>query len=123
MSRTIEFDSEAVQPAPSSGGGVYTTRRGRKSVDESLAKAQTKQTTDEENVSVIENDVLDKRDVRRKQVPTWTTSAGDPTANHESSRLEHGKHYGERRNIPVTSHSPLLTLCQACISIHWRYLW
>ena len=84
MSRTIEFDSEAIQPVTSIGGGVYPTRRGRKSVEESLAKAQTKQTTDEEIGSVIEKDVLDERDVRRKQVPTWTTSAGDPTANHES---------------------------------------
>ena len=69
MSRTIEFDSEAVQPVTSTGGGVYT-RRGRKSIDESLAKDQTKQTTDEENGSVIEKDVLDERDVRRKQVPS-----------------------------------------------------
>jgi hypothetical protein len=111
MSRTIVFDSEAVQHVPSTGGGVYATRRGRKSVDESLAKDQTKQTIDEENSSVIEKDVLDERDVKKKQVPTWTTSAGDPTANHESSRLEDGQRYGELRNIPVTSHSPLLILC------------
>jgi hypothetical protein len=85
MSRTIEFDSEAIQPVTSIGGGVYATRRGRKSVDASLAKDQTSQTTDEENGSIIEKDVLDKRDVRRKQVLTWTTSAGDPTANHHES--------------------------------------
>lgn len=80
MSRTIEFDSEAIQPVPSTGGGVYATRRGRKSVDESLVKAQTEQMTDEENGSVIEKDVLDERDVRRKQVPTWTSLCWRPNS-------------------------------------------
>lgn len=83
MSPTIEIDPEAVQRTPSPGGGVYATRSWRKGIDETLAKDQTKKTSDEEDASVIEKDVIDERDVRTKQVLTWTTPAGDPTANHE----------------------------------------
>jgi hypothetical protein len=78
MSSSIEFDSEALQTVTSTGGGVYATRRGRKSVDKHLSKDQTNQTSDEENVSVVEKEVLDERDVRKKQVRTWTTSSWRP---------------------------------------------
>ena len=75
MSSSIEFESEVVQTVTSTGGGVYATRRGRKSVDKHLPKDQT---SDEENVSVVEKEVLDERDVRKKQVRTWTTSSWRP---------------------------------------------
>ena len=82
MPPTIEFDSGTIHPVTSAGGGVYTTRRGRKSIDESLAKHQTDQAIDEENGSVTEKDVLDERDVREKQVRFYHTLTGDSTANH-----------------------------------------
>jgi hypothetical protein len=78
MSSTVKFDSEAVQPVTSTSGGVYATRKGRKSIDKSVAKDQTNQTIDEEDGFVIEKDVLDERDVRKKQVWTWTTSGWRP---------------------------------------------
>jgi hypothetical protein len=78
MSTTIQFESEVLQPVTSIGGGVYATRRGLKSVNEPHAEDQTSQPTDEENGSVIEKDVLDERDVRTKQVRTWTASGEQP---------------------------------------------
>lgn len=70
MSSTIiAFDSEAVQPVTSTGGGVYATRKGRKSVDTGKS-VQDHKIIDEENGSVIEKDVLDERDVRKRQVRT-----------------------------------------------------
>jgi hypothetical protein len=101
MSPTIEIDPEADQP-PSPGGGVYATRSWRKGIDETLAKDQTKQKSDEEDASIIEKDVIDERDVRRKQVLTWTTPLATQQLTMNLSRLENCKRYGELPNIPVT---------------------
>jgi hypothetical protein len=78
MSSTTQSISDAIQPVTSTGGGVYTTRKGRKSIDKNLANDHTDQSIDEENGSVFEKDVLDERNVRVKQVQILTTSSWRP---------------------------------------------
>jgi hypothetical protein len=61
MATSIQLDSNALQPIISSGGGVYSKRKGRKDsvvVDKIV----------EDDTSIIEKDVVDERDVRKKQV-------------------------------------------------------
>jgi hypothetical protein len=62
MATSIQLDSNALQPINSSGGGVYSKRKGRKDsvvVDDKIV---------EDYASIIEKDVVDERDVRKKQV-------------------------------------------------------
>jgi hypothetical protein len=62
MSTSIQLDSNALQPIISSGGGIYSKRKGRKDsvvVDDKIV---------EDDISVLEKDVVDERDVRKKQV-------------------------------------------------------
>jgi hypothetical protein len=66
MSSTILFDSDALQPIPSTGGGVYSTRKRRASIESHRSGSKTTYAIDEE--SVAEKDAPDERDVRRKQV-------------------------------------------------------
>ncbi|KAJ6096864.1 potassium transporter [Penicillium sp. IBT 16267x] len=61
MATSIQLDSNALQPIISSGGGVYSKRKGRKDsvvVDDKIV---------EDDTSIIEKDVVDERDVRKKQ--------------------------------------------------------
>jgi hypothetical protein len=65
MSTSIQFDSNALQPIISSGGGVYSKRKGRTSFETPVAVDDK---IVEEDDSIIEKDVVDERDVRKKQV-------------------------------------------------------
>lgn len=69
MSGPIQFDLDALQPVTSSRG-VYSTRKGQKSDDIGVRSPAKGHTIDEENGSVIEKDVVDERDIRKKQVST-----------------------------------------------------
>lgn len=73
MSSTIQVGSVLLEPTASIGGGVYSTRQGRTKHETTGVKSITgSYSIDEESDSIIEKDVIEERDIRKKQVHVFT---------------------------------------------------
>lgn len=104
MPSKIAFDSDAIQNVFSTGGGIYATRKERKSMEDAISSNQA----DEQNGSIIEKDVIDERDVKKRQVRIGDSLTGDLKVKFESRLSENCKRSGKLRAIYLSQNHILL---------------